>query len=69
MQENVNIYKEKKDESSIGSGPANTKSILRTIKGEYTAAVGCSNFKHGNGMYKDWFLPSTDELRSLMVKT
>ncbi len=52
-------------ERNIGSGPANTKRMIEKIKGEFTAADGCSNVKHGNGSCDDWFLPSADELFAL----
>ena len=47
----------------VGSGEANTKSIIEKLGGGNYAALACSRFAL-NG-YSDWFLPSKDELSRL----
>jgi hypothetical protein len=58
-------YKRIKTSEEIGSGKQNTASLIRELYGaEKTAAQLCADLEiHG---YKDWFLPSINELR-LMI--
>lgn len=67
--------------SSIGTGKANTKALVRSM-GETTyttanvsasknsyAAVSCSTYsvQIGHKVYDDWFLPSKEELEALFI--
>lgn len=51
--------------TAVGDGAANTRKIVKAQgkTGNY-AALLCSNFKGGG--YKDWYLPSKDELALLL---
>ena len=51
--------------TAVGDGAANTRKIVKSQgkTGNY-AALLCSNFKGGG--YKDWYLPSKDELDLLI---
>ncbi len=51
--------------TGIGCGKENTYKIIAANKGEKTAAQACIDYEQ-NG-YKDWFLPSIDELSLLIL--
>ncbi len=53
------------EDTSLGSGLANTKAILDSCTADYTAAYLCYNLTL-NG-YSDWFLPSKQELRLMQA--
>jgi hypothetical protein len=52
--------------TAIGSGRANTESIVRNCNVGYTAAKACDDFSLDN--YTDWFLPSRDELNQMYIQ-
>ena len=52
-------------ETGVGSGKENTSKILAANPGKKTAAQACLDYEQ-NG-YKDWFLPSMDELSKLIL--
>ncbi|MBD3637852.1 MAG: DUF1566 domain-containing protein [Crocinitomicaceae bacterium] len=52
-------------QSIIGSGQANTDSILNNCSSLETAAKLCDEFTYGG--YSDWYLPSYDELQLLLT--
>lgn len=53
------------EDTSLGSGLANTKAILDSCTATYTAAYLCYNLTL-NG-YSDWFLPSKQETRLMQA--
>lgn len=52
-------------DTAIGSGAANTNTIIKSVGDGSYAALACRNYSGGG--YKDWFLPSLGELHRLFL--